>query len=103
MSTGNTMISSLISMPFMLAFMDGFRTRNMTFDFPKKNQIVSPGEDVELYMNTFGLSSRFHLRTAELYILNATFDRVARVASEREFRVITKVEYKRGIVPQAGF
>ena len=107
MSTGNALIASaatgLVSVPFALAFIDGFRTRNVTFEFPKENQTIVGGRSYDLYMHTFGLSSRFHLRTADLYLLNSTFDRVAQVGSEREFKVITNVSFAHHVLPRAGF
>ena len=107
LSVQNSILSwmtGLTSVPFMLAFFDGFRTRNMTFATPEKHSIVKVNESLDLYMETFGLSSRSYFRTSDLYILNASFDRVAKIASESEFKVILHSDYSKFyVLPRAGF
>jgi len=96
-------IAGLTSVPFMLAFFDGFRTRNMTFSTPQKDSIVRVNESLDFYMETFGLSSRSYFRTSDLYLLNASFDRAAKVASEKEFKVIIQSHYSPlYVLPRSG-
>ena len=106
LTAGNALLTSSIaataSVPFLLAFIDGFRTRNISFDFPSPETVYHAGETYPLFMHTFGLASRMHLRTADLYLLNSSFDRVLKIASEREFKVLHNVERSKLGVPGKG-
>jgi hypothetical protein len=99
---GMAPVGTALSVPFALAFIDGIRPRNMTFQYPQENQTFQSGKEYDLFMNTFGLVSVFRARTADLYLLDASFNKVAKVASEGEFEVINNVTFKAG-TPQKGF
>jgi hypothetical protein len=96
------LLAASSSAPFMMAFADGFRTRNLTFENPEKDSIVIQNQTYDLYMTTFGLNSKSYFRTADLYLLNASFEKVAKVGSEREFRVIIQSNYSRMMLPTKG-
>ena len=104
--TKNPLLASSIAasatFPFLLAFIDGFRTRNMTFDYPNPETLYHAGKTYSLFMHTFGLASRMHLRTADIYLLNASFDKVALVASEKEFKVLHNLTRATLGMPQKG-
>lgn len=106
LSQGNTLVAIAAAeaafAPLTFSFLDSFRTKNMTFDFPKEGSIYQAGTNYGLYMNTFGLSSQLHTRTSNLYLLNSTFDRVALVSSDKEFKTITNISYSHGM-PKKGF
>ena len=51
-------------------------------------------------MHTFGLSSTFHLRTADIYLLNESFEKVAKIGSEREFKVLHNLTHSAVGMPQ---
>ena len=93
-------IASTASVPLLLAFIDGFRPRNMTFDFPNSKGIYHTGQKYDLFMHTFGLASRFHLRTADLYLLNSNFQKVLKIASESEFKVLKNLTRSKAGMPQ---
>lgn len=94
-------VGASVSAPFMLAFVDGLRTRNMTFENLRQNDTLVSGREYEAFMNTFGLTAVSRLRTADLYLLNSSFDRVAKLASQNEFSVLSNVHFK-GVMPQDG-
>ena len=94
-------IAATATFPFLLAFIDGFRTRNMTFNFPNPggNVVYHANHSYSLFMHSFGLASRLHLRTADLYLLDVNFQKVIKIASEKELH---KVERSKWGIPQKG-
>jgi hypothetical protein len=55
--------------PFIVAFSNDYRVRNMTFIQPRKDQSFYPGQTFEFATKNYGLAARFRGRTADLYLL----------------------------------
>lgn len=94
---------TMLSIPFTVASIDQFRNRNVTFDIPQPDLIYRPGEEIKLFMKTEGLSARFRMESVDVYLLNSTFDRVAKISTLKEFQVLDRVDYKfMGLLPTNG-
>lgn len=62
--------SAAMSVPWYLNLVDDYKYQNITFTFPRANETLYTCNTYKLTMNTAGLSSFWHLRSAKIYLLN---------------------------------
>ncbi|KAI9142433.1 hypothetical protein BKA69DRAFT_1124105 [Paraphysoderma sedebokerense] len=63
-----TGVVTVASVPWLLAVVDDMKVKTLNFTAPKANENVVRGKKFTLKMDTFGLSSFWHLRTSELWL-----------------------------------
>lgn len=97
----NSGIAAIAATPFVLAASDKYRTRNMSFESIDETQVYVPGHTYLLVTKNYGLSSGFHMRTSDLYLLyeNTSMVFTEPIASKPEWTFLKELNRTKLIVP----
>lgn len=67
--------SAVMVAPFVGALIDEARTRTMNWTTPTRGEVFTAGKTYQLRTENYGLASRMHLRTVDLFLLNERLDK----------------------------